>query len=295
MNNPIYHRFRHLLYTSRVPFDESLTVELEGWKTCNSSVNYGVVLLDEFRSTPDTKQFNYEHANGDRLRFISGRLNWKPNVRHMAVAILPNNTDTTFCAEKPWKKVVTWPLESHEPDSFEFKILSLNYQKIAAHCDNNIQLLNKIKYSIELVQIEYAQEWLRVNYVPSKASLKEIIDHEFVRFVTCFDIKELEEWMDNPKICLHWTSTYDYKTNCAMFKRSTKLSGKNVRRCVNVKEILYQFFIENLGTYKSLYVDFDKCVHRSKCVNPHHFIVARRQSLNNSAKRRKLIDASNHD
>lgn len=290
MNDPVYHRFRHLMYTTRVPFDESLNVSLSGWVNKKSAVPYGVVLLDEFRNEPDIKEFNYENVNGDRIRFVSGRLSWKPNVRYMAVAFLATGSDLTFSADRSWKKVVTWPLEAYEPDSFDFKILSLQYQKLAAHCDNNQKLLDRIVHTIEETQIEYAQEWLRLNYVPTKPSLKEIIDHEFVRFVTCFDTTQLEQWMNDPTKCLHWTSTYDYKTNCAMFKRSTKISGKNVRRCVNVKELLYQFFIENLGEYKALYVDFDKCVHRSKCVNPHHFIVARRQSLNNSAKRRKLID-----
>jgi len=210
----------------------------------------------------------------------------------MAVAYLPANTDLTFSKDKPWKKAVQWPLEDHDPEGFDFKLLSLSYQRLAAYCDDNTTLLNKVIHTLEETQIDYAQDWLRLNYIPSKASLKEIIDHEFVRFVTCFDKDELEEWLDDPTKCLHWKSTYDYKTNCGMFKRSTKISGRNVRRCVNVKEILYQFFIANLGSYQAMYVDFNKCTHRSKCVNPHHFNVARRQSLNNSAKRRKLIDAS---
>lgn len=292
MNDPVYHRFRHLLYTTRVPFDEKLNIPLKGWKAKTSTVSYGVRLLDEFRTEPDTKQFQYENTNGDRIRFVAGRLNWKSHVKHMAVAYLPANADLTFSKDKPWKKVVQWPLEEYDPESYDFKLLSLSYQRLAAYCDDNTDLLKKVIHTIELTQIEYAQEWLRLNYVPSKPSLKEIIDHEFIRFVTCFDKDELEEWMDDPTKCLHWTSTYDYKTNTAMFKRSTKISGRNVRRCVNVKEILYQFFINNLGSYQSMYVDFDKCTHRSKCVNPHHFIIARRQSLNNSAKRRKLIDAT---
>jgi len=210
----------------------------------------------------------------------------------MAGAYLPAGSDLTFIADKPWKKIVRWPLEEHDPDSYDFKLLSLSYQKLSAYCDDNNALLKKIIHTIEETRIEYAQEWLRLNYIPSKPSLKEIIDHEFIRFVTCFDKEELTDWLDDPTKCLHWQSTYDYKTNCGMFKRSTKISGRNVRRCVNVKELLYQFFIENLGCYQAMYVDFDKCTHRSKCVNPHHFHVARRQSLNNNAKRRKLIDAS---
>ena len=289
---PIQHRFRHLLYTTRVPLDDELSVPTNGWKRNVSQVQYGVVLLDEFRNAPDLKDFQYKHNNGDRIRFVQGRLDWKLHLRHMAVAILKADTDLTFSDTRPWKKVVEWPLEKYQPDSFQFKILSLNYQKISADCDQNYVLLHRIQKELEDVQIEYCQEWLVNNYSPSKPALKEIIDHEFIRFVTCFNKDELEAWMNDPTKCLHWNGTYDFKTNCGMFKRSTKLSGRNVRRNVNVKEILYQFFIAHLGGYQALYLNFDKCVHKSKCVNPHHFNVARRQSLNNNAKRRKLIAAS---
>jgi hypothetical protein len=207
----------------------------------------------------------------------------------MAVAVLPAGSDLTFSSDRPWKKVVEWPLESFEPDSYDFKILSLNYQKLAAHCDKNIPLLSKIQKTLEDVEIEFCQEWLRLNYVPSKPSLTPIIDHEFIRFVSCFDKKELEEWMDDKSKCLHWKSTYDCKTLTAQFKRSTKISGRNVRRNVTVKELMFQYFIGNMGGYESLYLDFSKCKHRSKCVNPNHYHKARRQSFNNCSKRRRLI------
>jgi len=292
MDDPVFHRFRHLLYTTRVPFNENLTISTKGWEKKKSVINYGVQLLDEFRSVPDTKEFHYEHDDGDRIRYIPGRLNWKENVQYMSVAILPADTDIEFNPDKPWKDLVEWPLKKYDPEGYDFKLLSLNYQQLAAFCDNNIPLMKKIKNNIELVRIEYAQEWLRLNYLPSKPVLKEIIDVEFVRFVTCFDKKELNDWMNDPSQCLHWNGTYDYKTHTAMFKRSTKLSGKNIRRCVTVKELLYQLLIDNLGSYESLYLDFDKCIHRSKCCNPHHFIVGRRQSMNNTTKRRRLIDDS---
>ena len=289
---PIQHRFRHLLYTTRVPLEEDLNVQFDRWTSKESEVKYGVVLLDEFRNSPDMKKFQYQHTNGDRIRYFQGRFEWKPHLRHMAVAILKADTDLTFATNRPWNKVVEFPLKYYEPDSFQFKILSLNYQKLAAHCDHNTVLFHRIKKELEEVEIEYCKEWLEKNYTPSKPALREIIDHEFIRFVTCFDKEELEAWMDDPTKCLHWNGTYDFKTHCGMFKRSTKISGRNIRRNVNVKEILYQFFIGNLGGYEALYLDFDKCVHKSKCVNPHHFHMARRQSLNNNAKRRKLIAQS---
>jgi len=293
LNDPTIHRFRHLLFTSRVPFEDGLDLDLDGWSANQTTVQYGVVLLDEFRSKPDSKEFQYEHRNGDRLRVCFGRLGWKSHVRHMAVAKLPAGTDVSeFDADKPWNQLVEWPLQTFDADSVQFKILSLRYQKLSAVCDENTQLLRKIQKRLDDVEIEYCQEWLRLNFIPSKDSLKPIIDHEFLRFVTCFDLNQLDAWMNDQTNCLHWKGTYDMKTNTAMFKRSTKLTGRNVRRCVNVKELLYQFFIGNLGGYEALYLDFDKCIHRSKCVNPHHFSIGRRQSLNNCSKRRKLIAAS---
>jgi len=292
MYTPTQHKFRHLFYTTRVPIDDTLCVSSKGWQRKESAVQYGEILLDEFRCKPDMKEFQYEHGDGSRIRFISGRLEWKPRLKHMAVALLKPDVDLSFAPDRPWKDVVAWPLEKYEPDSFEFKILSLNYQKLAATCDGNNSLVAKIQKNLEDVEVEMCQEWLNRNYIPSKPSLKELIDQEFIRFVTCFDEQELANWMDDRTRCLHWTGTYDFKTFTAMFKRSTKLSGKNKRRNVNVKELLYQFFVENLGGYMALYLDFDKCVHKSKCVNPHHFQVARRQSLNNNTKRRKLIAAS---
>ena len=291
--DPVHHKFKHLLFTTRVPLDEKLTVHFQEWKKKESIVKYGVVLIDEFRSEPDIKIFHFQNKKGDRIRFFPTRLEWKPHLRYMAIGFLKKNTNLNFEVDRPWNQVVDFPLKKHEPDSFQFKIISLNYQRLAAHCNENIPLLNKIQKQLEDIEIEYSQEWLRMNYIPSKLSLKPIIDHEFIRFVTCFDKKQLEEWLHDKTKCLNWKGTYDFKTNSAQFKRSTKISGRNVRRCVTVKEIMYQFFIGNFGGYQSLYLDFDKCTHRSKCVNPHHYIKARRQSFNNCAKRRRLIDEHN--
>jgi len=290
MDDIVYRKFRHKLYTHRINIDNDLKVDTDGWRKEESEVSYGVLLLDEFRTAPDVKKFQYQHTNGDRIRFFPSRLTWKENVRHMAVAVLPADTDLSFSADRPWKDLVEWPLKQYEPDSYDFQILSLSYQMLAAHCDENKLLHKRVKNKLEDVEIEFCQEWLRLNYKPSKASLTPIIDHEFLRFVTCFNREDLAIWLNEPTHCLHWRGTYDLKTKTAMFKRSTKISGRNVRRCVTVKELMYQFFVDNFGGYESLYLDFQKCTHHSCCVNPDHYIKARKQSYNNCSKRRRLID-----
>ena len=289
--DPVHKKFKHLLYTTRVPRPTELQVLSDGWNSKSSVVNYGVILLDEFRSKPDTKEFHYEHTNGDRLRIIPSRLQWKPHVRHMAVSLLKGSTDLTFNVDRPWKKVVEWPLQNYSPDTLEFRLLSLKYQHLAAHCDNKNALLEKIDSEIVDAEIEFGQEWLKHNYSPSKDKLREIQEYEFTRFVTFFPREELIKWMDGPqKQCLHWRGTRDSKTLTAMFFRSTKLSGTRVRRNSTVKELMYQFFVNDLPNYEALYLNFELCEHRSSCCNPYHYHCMRKQKFNNCRKRKREIE-----
>tara|TARA_B100000787_G_C16188427_1_gene296014 strand:- start:90 stop:806 length:717 start_codon:yes stop_codon:yes gene_type:complete len=211
----------------------------------------------------------------------------------MMVSLLKADTDVTFDKERQWNEVVGWPMKPFDSESPEFKILSLRYQRLAAHCNQNSELLEAIDSELVDAEIEYGQAWLAANYVPTKDKLREIKEFEFTRFVTFLDQGDLASWMDNPTSeCLHWNGTRDDKTHTAMFFRSTKLSGKKVRRNSTVKEVMYQFFIANLEEYQALYLDFDKCKHQSCCVNPHHYIVMRKQRFNNCKKRKAMIVAA---
>lgn len=288
--NAVHKKFKHLLYTKRVPKNVKLDVPIEGWCVSSSTVDYGVILLDEFRTKPDQKHFDFEHANGDRLRLLTSRLQWKPHLRHMAVSILRAGTDLTFNEHIAWKNKVEWPLAVYEPDTLEFQILSLKYQKLAAKVQGNSKLLEQVDSELVSAEIEYGQLWLRRNYKPSKPKLREIQEFEFTRFVTFFPEEELAAWMENPKTtCLHWTGTRDSKTLTAMFFRSTKLSGRKVRRNSTVKELMYQFFIGNFQDYEALYLNFDVCTHKSSCCNPYHYHCMRKQKYNNCRKRKLEI------
>ena len=290
--DPVHKQFKHLFYTTRIPEREALKLSMDGWKQQQSVVDYGVILLDEFRNKPDSKEFHYQHTNGDRLRIIPSRLQWKPHVRYMAVSLLRNGRCTKFNENVPWKDVVEWPLEGFTADTHEFKILSLKYQKLAAHCDGNKELLEHIDSELVSAEIEYGQEWLKQNYKPSKPKLREIQEYEFTRFVTFFPREQLIEWMKNPKKqCLNWKGTRDSKTMTAMFFRSTQLTGKLVRRNSTVKELMYQFFVNDLRDYEALYLNFDLCQHHSSCCNPYHYHCLRKQKFNNCRKRKRELSA----
>lgn len=292
--DPVHKQFKHLLYTKRVPKNADISVDVRGWRSQRSVVNYGVILLDEFRSKPDEKEFQYQHKNGDRLRIIPSRFQWKSHLRHMAVSLLRSSKDIEFNANVPWKKVVEWPLNAYSPDTLEFEIVALQYQRLAAYCDQDHKLLERVDSDLVCAEIEYGQEWLRQNYKPSKPKLTEIQEYEFTRFVTFFSREELTQWMNDPKLsCLRWNGTRDSKTMTAMFFRSTKLTGKGMRRNSTVKELMYQFFVNDLLAYEALYLNFDTCTHRSSCCNPYHYTVQRKQKFNNCQKRKQNIAEHN--
>lgn len=291
--NDVQLEFKHQFFTRRVPLEKKFILSEKSWRKEIHGVEYGTIVHDEFRSSPDVKEFQYVNRSGDRLRYCQSRLKWKPSFKYLAVCILKKDTDLTYSADRPWKDVAFFPLAEYSPDSLEFKMLLLQYQKIAAYCDENEPLLKHINGIIKQSQIEEAQNWLADNYKPSKEKLRELQEYEFMRFVTFFDTKELHNFMKNPKCnCLHWHGTKDYRTQTAMFKRSTKLSGMNVRRNVNVKELMYQFLRKDLGNHEAMYLDFEKCKHRSKCVNPWHYIVDRKAKYNASKRRLGIKEQS---
>ena len=96
MDDPIFHKFRHKLYTTRVPIPDALGIDINGWKKEDFILEYGSIVLDEFRSVPDEKQFHYVHTNGDRLRFIESRLSYDKNTRFLSVALLNKSTKKEF-------------------------------------------------------------------------------------------------------------------------------------------------------------------------------------------------------
>lgn len=292
--NEIQKKFKHLLYTKRIPHNDGLDIEgkKDGWIAHISEVLYGVILLDEFRTKPDGKEFQYLNTvSGDRLRIIPSRFQWKPHLRYMAVSILRATTDVEFKVDKTWKEVVEWPLLAYASDTLEFTILSLKYQRLAAECDLDSKLIIQVDSELVSAEIEYGQLWLKRNYKPSKEKLREVQEYEFTRFVTFFREDELAAWMEDPKeICLHWNGTRDSKTMTAMFFRSTRLSGKKVRRNSTVKELMYQFFINNMKDYEALYLNFETCRHRTSCCNPYHYLCMRKQKFNNCRKRKREIE-----
>ena len=64
-------RFKYLFYCSRVPLAPNLQVSLKGWKKEDHNVDYGSIYIDEFRSDPNVKTFQYVHEDGTRFNYLS--------------------------------------------------------------------------------------------------------------------------------------------------------------------------------------------------------------------------------
>ena len=284
--------FKHKLFTSRVPLTD-FEINPDEWIADQHEIEYGVSHIDEYLVQKEIKIFQFKNTrSGDRFRYVHNRRNLSDDQKFLMVSILKQDTDITFDSTVSFNDKLFFPLKCHEPGSSTFKSLLANYQLIVAKCTKNKGMEEKCNDEILEYQISEAQDWLDLNYRPSKPKLERMIDCEFERLYSFFNEEDIEKFMreENHESCLPYYGTFDSKTLQVMFKRSTKLTGKNVRRNSMVKELMYQFLLGDIRATDALYKNYNLCLHKNKCVNPYHFTCARKQQYNTKARKRAMED-----
>ena len=285
--------FKHKLFTSRVPLNENIQINTDEWVAEQHEIEYGVVHIDEYLVQKEIKIFQFKNTKtGDRFRYVHNRRNLSSEQKYMMVAILKHGTDVTFDPDVPFNQKLHFPLKDYQNGTSAFDTLLAHYQLIVAKCTNNQGMQEQCKDEILESQIVEAQGWLDANYRPSKPKLERLLDCEFERLYSFFKEEDVEKFMreKNHKSCLSYYGTFDSKTLQVMFKRSTKLTGKNIRRNSMVKELMYQFLLGDMSATDALYKDYDKCLHKNKCVNPYHFFCGRKQQYNTRVRKRAMED-----